>query len=311
MSSVTAFAPASVGNVAVGFDVLGQALAGPGDRCTARRAATSGVTITAIRGLPDAIPGEAALNTAGRAAQSLLDATDAGFGVELELDKGIPLGSGMGGSAASAVAGAVAVNALLEQPLPTAKLLIHAMNGEYLASGGTPHADNVAPSLYGGLTLVSGGDKRRVSALPVPPGLQCVLIHPHLQIETSVGRAVLSDNLPTDRVIDQIAALGGFIAGCFREDIELIADSLRDSIIEPQRAHMVPGFYDVKNNALDCGALGCSLSGSGPSIFAWTRDVDSEAVASAMQAAFAGHGLASDKWISRLDAPGATIQQQQ
>ncbi|MDH3588797.1 MAG: homoserine kinase [Gammaproteobacteria bacterium] len=308
MKSATAFAPASIGNLAVGFDVLGQAIAGPGDRCTATRSTRQGVTITAIQGLPCAVPIEAEKNTAGRAAQSLLESSGAGFGIELVLQKGIPLGSGMGGSAASAVAGAVAVNALLDSPLSVKDLLVHAMAGEALAAGGVPHADNIAPSLHGGLTLVQGHESPVVSSIPAPTGLLCVLVHPHLQVETSVARALLSTSVPMDRVVEQLAALAGFITGCFRDDPGLISSSLGDYIVEPQRAHMVPAFHAVQRGALDSGALGCSLSGSGPSVFAWARADDAERVAAAMQAAFAAAGVASDRWISALDAPGARIE---
>lgn len=311
MSPVTAFAPASVGNVAVGFDALGLALDGPGDRCTATRTTGSGVTITALRGLPCSLSVEARKNTAGMAAISLLRAARADFGVELILEKGIPLGSGMGGSAASAVAGAVAVNALLDEPLETGQLLIHAMAGEALASGDKPHADNIAPSLYGGLTLVQGHDYPTVTKIPVPSDVLCVLVHPHLQIETSTGREILSETVALDQVVDQIAAVSGFIAGCFTDDLDLVSQSLQDYVIEPQRTHMVPGFADVQSNALECGALGCSLSGSGPSVFAWARSADAEQVAAVMQTAFAAHGLASDRWISVLNAPGARLEKYQ
>lgn len=308
MKTATAFAPASVGNVAVGFDVLGLAIEDPGDRCTATRIDGDEVVIRAIRGLPGALPVVARKNTAGMAAISLLEAAGADFGVELILEKGIPLGSGMGGSAASAVAGVMAVNALLDNPLPIEQLLIHAMAGEALASGGKPHADNIAPSLYGGLTMVHGGPRPVVTTVPVPGGIVCVLIHPHLQIETSAGRSILSPNVPLAAVVEQLAALSGFLAGCFNDDPDLIGKNLRDIIVEPQRACMVPGFRDVQYNALDCGALGCSLSGSGPSVFAWARTTDAQRVAAAMQTAFAAHGLDSDKWISTLSAPGAHVE---
>lgn len=308
MTTVTALAPASIGNVAVGFDVLGQAIAGPADRCTATRTAVPGVTITALQGLPCAIPVAAEKNTAGAAALSLLQSTGAGFGVELVLQKGIPLGSGMGGSAASAVAAVVAVNALLDEPLAPAALLAHALAGEALASGAVPHADNIAPSLFGGLTLVQGETDPAVVSLPVPTGLGAVVVHPHVELQTSAARAVLRPDVPLEQAIEQVAAVAGFVAGCYRDDKNLIRRSLLDAIVEPQRAHMVPGFHDVKNAAVESGALGCSLSGSGPSMFAWAATADCESVAAAMQAAFAAHGLASDSWTSPLDAPGARVE---
>lgn len=305
MKAATAFAPASVGNVAVGFDVLGLALERPGDRVTARRSRAPGVRIVALRGLPCRLPVTAQRNTAGRAAASLLQALDAGHGVDLEIEKGIPIGSGMGGSAASAVAAVVAVNAIADEPLEPHELLAHALEGEALASGGVAHADNIAPCLYGGLTLVDGD---AVTQIPTPKNLRCVVIHPDLRIETRAARAALAAHVPLPAVVDQIAALAGFLAGCYTGDNELIGRSLRDPIVEPQRAHLVPGFTYVKRAALDAGALGASLSGSGPSLFAWAERGRADAVATAMQAAFAARGTGSRRFISPLDAQGARVE---
>lgn len=308
MNTATAFAPASVGNVAVGFDVLGHALEGVGDRITARRSKRPGVRIVAIRGLACRLPVDVLANTAGKAATEMLQSEAAGFGVTLEIEKGIPIGSGMGGSAASAVGAVVAVNALLDTPLDEAALLRAAMAGEALASGGHAHADNIAPCLYGGLTMVSPRPPWQVTRLPVPAQLRCVLVHPCLSINTSASRAALAPTVPLSQVVDQIDALSGFVAGCFRNDIELIARSLRDPIVEPQRAHLVPGFADAKRAALEAGALGCSLSGSGPSLFAWAGPDQISAVGAAMQSVFAARGVKSSRWVSRLDAAGARIE---
>ncbi len=310
MNQATAFAPASVGNVGVGFDVLGLAIAGPGDRCTAVRAAGRGVRVTAIRGLPVALPLETGRNTAGTAAASLLEAVKPGFGVEIQLEKGIPLGSGMGGSAASAVAAVVAVNALLDEPLPLTALLSHALAGETLASGGVVHADNVAPALHGGLTIVLPGNEERdwyVASVPAPAELRCVLVHPHLRVETGAARAALEPSVPMSQVIEQIGAVAGFVSGCHDGDLELIRRSLRDPIVERQRAHFVPDFHAVQSSAMDEGALGCSLSGSGPSMFAWCREDRAGRVAAAMRSVFAARGVGTDFWISPLDAPGARL----
>ncbi len=292
----------------MGFDLLGLAIEGPGDRCTASRAARPGVTIDAIRGLPCAVPGDSNRNTAGRAAASLLEAVDAPFGVTLELEKGIPIGSGMGGSAASAVAAVVAVNALLDNPLEYNALLAHALAGEALASSGRAHADNIAPSLFGGLTLVDNRESVRAISIPVPQGLVSVLVHPHAQIETREGRAVLARDVPFEAAVDQLAALGNFLVACFTGDTAAAAGSVRDVLVEPQRAHLVPGFHSVKAAALDSGAQACSISGSGPSIFALCDPGDAGSVATAMRAAFAGSGFGSDAWISSLNSPGAIIE---
>lgn len=311
MKSVTAFAPASVGNVAVGFDVLGLALESPGDRVLARRRAERGVIIGVMRGLPCRLPADAARNTAGKAALSLLAAAEASFGVELEIDKGIPIGSGMGGSAASAVAATIAVNALLDKPLDDEQLLSHALAGEALASGGHAHADNVAPCLYGGLTLVSTAAPLTVTRLPTPSGVACIVVHPDLRIETRAARAALAAAIPFATVVEQMGALAGFVAGCYRDDLDLIARNLRDPLVEPQRAHLVPGFAAVQQAALEAGALGASLSGSGPSTFAWAPECDAPRVATAMQSVFAAHGIASRPFISGLGTRGARIERRE
>lgn len=312
MSRVVAFAPASVGNVAAGFDVLGLALDGPGDRCCATRVDGSEVRIRRISGLPAALPVVAARNTAGRAAQELLWDRGADFTVELELHKGIPVGSGMGGSAASAVAAVVAVNQLFDDPLPHGALLHYALEGEALASGTTAHADNVAASLFGGLTLAQHDNQGwHVGMLPVPNGLRCVLVHPHLEVRTASSRGLLATQVPMQKLVEQISVTAGFVAACHSGDLALLRRCLRDPVVEAQRAHLVTGFADVKRSALDNGAIGCSLSGSGPSVFAWTDIADATAVATAMQAAFASHGVAADAWISSLQAPGARVEDQQ
>lgn len=308
MSSATAFAPASVGNVAVGFDVLGLALEAPGDRVTARRVEGPGVRIAALRGLPCRLPVLAQSNTAGKAVMSLLEAVGADFGVALEIEKGIPIGSGMGGSAASAVAAVVAVNALLAQPLERDELLAHALAGEALASGASAHVDNVAAALFGGLTLSVPGPRVQVTSLPTPAGVCCIVVHPDLQIETRAARAALAGQVPLGQVVDQIGALAGFIAGCYRDDLELIGRCLRDPIVEPQRAHLVPDFAAVKRAALEAGALGASFSGSGPSVFAWAGAAAADTVAAAMQSVFAAGGVGSRRYVSALDAPGARIE---
>lgn len=302
----TAFAPASVGNVAVGFDVLGHALQAAGDRVRASRSATPGVRIAAVSGIVTELPRDAALNTAGRAAQSLLESQRLAWGVDLAIEKGIPLGSGLGGSAASAVAAAVAVNDLLEHPLPPAGLLPHAIEGEAAASG-SRHADNVAASLFGGLVLTVGMDKPRCTQVPVPPVIRCVLVHPHLFLSTRVAREILRPSVPLGDLVRQTANLAGFLAGCYSADLSLIRASFEDVVIEPQRAGLIPGFAAVQRAALDGGALGCSISGAGPSVFAWCEEAHADAIRAAMCAAFADAGLESEYWIAPVGGAGATV----
>jgi len=308
---VTAFAPASIGNVGVGFDMLGLALEGVGDRVSAQRSNTPGISIAEVRGLDGEIhpylSTDPLESTASIAAQALWDATVRDGGVELRIFKGVPLQSGMGSSAASAVAGVMAVNALLERPLQTAELLPYALEGEKYASGGL-HADNVAPSLLGGLVLCPTVLLPETVRLPVPKGVSSVLLHPELQVNTAVARRRLAKRYSLDQWLAQQGYLAGFVAACAADDIELIRHTLKDVMIEPQRAEAVPCFDEVKAAALHAGALGCSLSGSGPSMFALAADRDARDIAGAMEQACRLRGIECQSWVSSLTAPGAQVE---
>ncbi|HEX6886432.1 MAG TPA: homoserine kinase, partial [Planctomycetota bacterium] len=251
--------------------MLGFAVEALGDRVTATRTAEPGVRIAAVRGVAGELPREPGRNTAGRACEALLARAAAGFGVALELDKGIPLASGLGGSAASAVAAVVATNALLERPLPLAELLEPALAGEAVATGGGRAFDNVAPSLLGGLVLTVGSAEPRPTRLPVPPGVVAVLVHPRIAVVTAQARAILRREVPLADHVAQCANLAGFVTACHSGDLALLAASFRDVVIEPQRAGLVPGFAAAQAAALAAGALGCSISGAGPTTFAWAR----------------------------------------
>ena len=300
-----AFAPASVGNVAVGFDLLGHALDAIGDSVTARRAEPGAVRIASITGADRELPLDAGLNTAGRAVQALLEAIRPGFGVELEIAKGIPFGSGLGGSAASATAAVVAVNELLDRPLSRDALYPFALEGERAASG-SAHGDNVAPQLLGGLVLLAPGP--RLVRIPVPDVLHCAVVRPDFALETRAARAVLGDPYPLATVVAQNERLANLIAGCFIGDLELIAASLSDVLVEPRRAGLIRGFAEVKQAALAADALGCSISGAGPSVFAWfaSRDL-AQRGAAAMAAAFEATGSRPQAWVSPVSAPGARV----
>jgi homoserine kinase len=305
-SVATAFAPASIGNVAVGFDVLGHSFQAIGDRVTARRVAVPGVTITSITGTTVDLPKEPEKNTAGMAVLSMVRDLKLDFGIELAIEKGIPLGSGLGGSAASAVAGVVAANALLATPLTQLELLKFAMHGEAVASGSV-HVDNIAPSLFGGLVLTVGIDNPNVKQIPVPKTVRCVLVHPHMMLSTREARQILNRSIDLSNVIWQSANLAGFLTGCFTNDLQLIRESLEDVIIEPQRQVLIPGFPAVKQGAMSNGALGCSISGAGPTIFAWCEEKDAERIRDAMVAGFKAQRMETDAWISTLDAVGARV----
>ncbi len=302
----TAFAPATVGNVGVGFDILGHAFGVIGDRVRAVRVAEPGVRIRAITGVAGPLPLEPARNTAGQAVLSLVGAASPPFGIELEIAKGIPLGSGLGGSAASAVAAVVACNALLDAPLPAIGLLSHAIAGEAVASGAR-HADNIAPALFGGLVLTVGIDHPHVKQIPVPPTVRCVLLRPHMFLATQQARGILTRLVDLSDVVWQTANLAGFLAGCFTNDLPLIREAFEDVMIEPQRAKLIPGFLPAKRAAREAGALGCSISGAGPAVFAWCEEGHAEAVRAAMLAAFRAEGVDCDHWVAPVGGDGARI----
>jgi homoserine kinase len=307
MDGVTAFAPATVSNVACGFDVLGFALDSPGDEVTARLA-SSGVAIDDIIGDSGRLPRDAAKNTAGVAAQALLAIASDRRGVGLTIRKGLPLASGLGGSAASAVAAVVAVDALLGLKTPLDVLLSCALDGERLGAG-SAHADNIAPSLYGGFVLVRRADPPDVIRLPVPSGLTAVVVHPDLEIETAKARALLGTTVPLADAIREWANLGAFVDALHRSDFAQMSRSLEDTIAEPRRAPLVPGLAGIKQAAVDAGALGCSLSGSGPSLFALCRDRRSaDRVAPAMEAAVkASIGGDPQTYVSAIAPHGARV----
>jgi homoserine kinase len=276
----------------------------------ARRAGT-GIAIAEVLA-PDGAPhavlsADSRKNTASIAARALWDAHGDGTGVELRIRKGVPLQSGMGSSAASAVAGAVAVNALLDEPLPHERLLPYALEGERFASGGL-HADNVAPSLLGGMVLCPPALLPRTIPLKTPAGVSAVLLHPELAVNTAEARKRLAPRVAREDWIAQQGYLAAFIVACASGDVELIRESLKDVIIEPQRADSVPCFPDVRDAAVESGALGCSLSGSGPSIFALVQTGNAAAVSAAMQQACSARGIECQAWTSPMTASGARVE---
>lgn len=307
MDSVTAFAPATVSNVACGFDVLGFALETPGDEVTARFAA-SGVRIDEILNDAGRLPREASKNTAGVAAQALLARASETRGVALTIRKCLPLSSGLGGSAASAVAAVVAVDALIGSRLPLDALLACAFEGERLGAG-SAHADNIAPCLYGGFVLVRRASPPDIVRLPVPQDLAAVVVHPDLEIETARARALLGATVPLGDAIRQWANLGAFVDALHRSDFDLLSRSLEDTIAEPRRAPLVPGLAAIKLAAADAGALGCSLSGSGPSLFALCRGLDvARRVAAAMTATVRQHIPGEPQtYVSAIAPRGARV----
>jgi homoserine kinase len=300
----TAFAPASVGNVAVGYDLLGHVIEGPGDRVTATRQDQAGVIIEAITGLVTDLPLETEKNTAGKAVLALLADQKPGFGINLSIEKGIPLGSGLGGSAASATAALVAANALLPEPLDHARLYPYALAGEAVASG-SRHGDNVGPQLLGGLVLALPD---RLISLPVPDQLHAVVVHPDHIVETRLARQSLQQPFDIQTIVAQQANLARIIVACYTNDLALVAEGLSDLLVEPRRAPMIPGFAEVKQAALDHGAYGASISGAGPSVFGWFGSrQQAETAGQAMTRAFGSHGLTARAWTSPVKAQGARL----
>jgi homoserine kinase len=310
MRSATAFAPATVSNVGCGFDVLGFALEGPGDEVTASilPGAQGVVTIADITGDEGRLPREAARNTAGVAVRALLAALGDTQGVALAIRKGLPLASGLGGSAASAVAAVVAVDAVLGAGAPRDLLIACALEGERVGAGSS-HPDNVAPCLCGGFVLVRHPHPLDIVPLPVPAGLTAVVVHPALEIETAKARALLGDTVPLADAIRQWANLGALVDGLHRSDFALISRAIEDAIAEPRRAALLPGLAQIKRAAMDAGALGSGLSGSGPSLFALCRDRDSaNRVAAAMTAAVREHvGGEVQSYVSPIASVGARV----
>lgn len=299
-----AFSPGSVGNVGVGFDLLGHGIAGVGDVATVRRIAAPTVRITAIRGTVTTLPLDAERNTAGAALIALREALALPFGFELELDKGLPLGSGLGGSAASCVAALVAANALLDAPLSPQALYPHALTGEAVASGGR-HGDNVGPMLLGGLVLATAD---RMVPIDVPAAWHAAVVHPHAVLETRRAREALAGAYALQEFVAQSANLAQVLLGCERGDAALVRAGLVDVLVEPRRAPLIEGFAAVKQAALQAGAMGASISGAGPSVFAWCEDAaTAQRTGAAMQAAFAAAGIASDRHLTPIASPAARV----
>ncbi len=303
--TISAFAPATCANVAVGFDLLGFAIAGVGDVVTLTRRNDEHILISEIIS-DEPLPMDPDKNTASAVVKYFCQDLNIKAGFDIKIKKGLALGCGMGGSAASSVAALVAVNAYLAQPLTAPQLVKYALHGEHVAVG-TAHSDNVIPCLYGGITLTQSLSPLRVLELPIPD-VVAVIVHPHTRLDTKESRSVLPREILLTDHIKQSAYLAGFIAALYEKDLDLLQASLQDCLVEPKRAPLIPGFYAVKQAALNHGALGASLSGSGPSVFAFAKN-QSEAlgIASAMQQAFSQHQLQSDVYVSLISTQGAHV----
>lgn len=304
--AVRVFAPASVANVAVGYDILGFALNGPGDEIVAGFSERPGLEILQITGDGGKLPYIPEKNTAGLAALKLLEHLDyKDRGIYLEIHKKMPFGSGLGSSAASAAGAVMAINELLGSPLKKIDLLPFAVLGEQVADGAY-HADNVAPSLLGGIILIRSNATLDVHALPVPEKLYAAVVYPQVEILTREARSILAPEVPLEKLIEQTGNLAGFLIGLYRADYALISRSLNDVVIEPQRARLIPHFQEVKNAALNAGALGCSISGAGPSIFALCDDpAIAQKAGDEMAKVFKHNKIQQQVFISKINLDGA------
>lgn len=305
IKSVTAFAPATCANVAVGFDILGFSVDSIGDYVTLTRRKDNQIILEKMES-QSPLPQDPKKNVASAVIQKICDDLNITEGFSIHLRKEIALSSGMGGSAASAVAALIAFNEFLLDPLTKNNLIPYALYGEKIACGHA-HADNIVPCLMGGFTLTRRIDPLDVIQLPI---LNCfyVIAHPHLQVDTKLARSVLKNELPLKEYVLQSANLASFIAAWYERDFALIQRSLSDVLIEPRRASLVPGFYKVKSAALEAGALGVSFSGSGPSLFAFAEtEQKANDIGKAMHDAFIKEKIKSDIYVNRINPNGAKV----
>ncbi|MBK8621901.1 MAG: homoserine kinase [Saprospiraceae bacterium] len=305
---IKVFAPGSISNVCVGFDILGFAIHGPGDEIIISEGKESGLKITEIRGAKGKLPLDTSQNTAGVSALALLQHLgESGRPLEMIIHKKMPFGSGLGSSAASAVGGVFAVSEFLKTGLSKLDLLPFAIEGEKAADGAV-HADNVAPSLLGGMIIIRDNVKFDVKKLPIPAGLFISVIYPHVMILTKESRAILKKEVPMDLFIKQQGNLAAFVSAMYTSDFGLLKKSLDDLVIEPQRAHLIPHFYELKEMALREGALGFSISGAGPSMFAiCDNSFIAEEIAKQAQSLYSKQKLICDTYVSKINHDGAIV----
>jgi len=305
MNQIKIFTPASVANVSCGFDVLGFCLDTIGDFMIVSKTDTPGVQIGSVTG--EKVPKDPLKNVASVAVLSLLETHPSKCGFKIDIDKQIKPGSGIGSSAASAAGAVFAVNELLGKPFTRNELIKFALAGESLASGAY-HADNLAPVLLGGFTLVRSNKTLDVIKLPIPPELFATVIHPKIELKTIHSRAILKDTIPLNKAIEQWGNLGAFISALYTNNYELLSRSMEDKVIEPYRSILIPKFKEIKSAALISGALGSGISGSGPSIYALSKGKEiAKKVGFSMELELKKLDIEFDLHISKINNEGIKI----
>ncbi len=305
--SVKIFAPATVANVTCGFDILGFAVDAPGDEIILRKSRSREVVITKITGDEGKLPYDTDKNSCGAVVRQFLHDLGSDQGIDIELHKMMPLGSGLGSSAASSAAAIFAVNELMGRPKSLQELLPYAMEGERIACGAA-HADNVAPALFGGFVLIRSYDPLDTIKLPVPEKLYATLIHPQIEVKTKDAREILRKEIFFRDSVKQSGNVAGLIAGLLLPDLDLLSRSLHDYIVEPIRSILIPGYDEVKKAALDAGALGAGISGSGPSLFALSDAKETaEKIGNEMSCVFATLEIESEVYVSKVNEHGPRI----
>jgi len=306
--SVKVFAPATVANVVCGFDVLGFAVNEPGDEVIMRVTGTPGITISKITGDNGRLPVDPRKNTVGVSVQHYLESigrTD--IGLDIELHKKMPIGSGLGSSSASTVAGLFAAKTLLGDETDAVKLLPFARKGEEMACG-HGHADNVAPCLLGGFVLIRSYDPLDIVKLPHPKGLYCAIVFPDVDVPTREAREIIRTKIQMKDAVTQWGNIAGLVSGLFMNDIDLIGRSMQDVLVEPVRSMLIPDFYKMREMAMELGAVSFGISGSGPSVFAFTRDEETaQRITQKLQQHLTGLNIGSNIYVSSINDEGPKV----
>jgi len=307
MDTIKVFAPATVANVTCGFDILGFAVDQPGDEITLKKSSSGQVKIVEITGDGGALPLDPYKNTCSLVIKLFLKDLEIDQGIDIYLDKKMPLGSGLGSSAASSVAAIFAINELVGRPKTLQELLPYAMEGERVACGAA-HADNVAPGLYGGFVLIRSYDPVDVIKLKTPDSIFCTLVHPQIEVNTKDAREILRKQISLKDSVRQSGNVAGLIAGLLTSDFSLISRSMHDHIVEPVRSILIPGYNEVKQSVKEVGALGAGISGSGPSIFSLSKDESTAyEVSEMMKEVYKGLEIDCETYVSRVNQLGPRI----